>query len=183
VWYNIHQGGKQRMSDKYIVPLTEEQKELVEKNHNLIYDFAHKRNILNIDDWYGILATALCKAAKGYDESKGYAFTTFTFRCMDNELNDVLRKYNSSINKDALYYDDDSFQEEFIDSRQHKAMQYDIMLNSLINRLNDNEAKTILMVADGFTQSEIAENIGCKQQNISHYIKQIKKKIGHWLID
>lgn len=171
------------MSNKDIVPLTEEQKELVEKNHNLIYDFAHRKNILNIDDWYGTLAVALCKAAKGYNESKGYSFTTFANKCMDNTLKDMFKQYGSSIDKDALYYDDNSFPEEFTDSRQHHRMQYDIMLNSLISMLNDKEAKVILMIADGFTQKEIAEKMGCKQQNISYYMKQIKKKIGYWLID
>ena len=32
-------------------------------------------------------------------------------------------------------------------------------------------------------KNEIAEKMGCKQQNVSYYVKQIKKKIGHWLID
>lgn len=171
------------MSDKYIVPLTEEQKELVEKNHNLIYDFAHKRNILNVDDYYGILAVGLCKAAKSYDESRGYAFSTLAFKCMDNELKDVLRRYDLSVNKHTLSYDDESFPKDFPDSRTYRGMQYAIMLDSLTMKLNSKEVKVLSMIADGDTQNEIAEKMGCKQQNISYYIKQIKKKIGHWLID
>lgn len=171
------------MGDKYIVPLTEEQKELAEKNHNLIYDFAHKRNILNVDDWYGILATALCKAARGYDESKGCAFSTFVFKCMNNELNDVLRRYDLNINKDVLYYDDELFNNEFVDCDSWHRMKYDVMLDSLAMNLNDKEIQVLSMIVNGDTQTEIAKEMGCKQQNISYYIKQIKKKIGYWLID
>ncbi len=171
------------MSNKNTIPLTEEQKELVEKNHNLIYDFAYKRNILNVDDWYGILATGLCKAARYYDENKGCAFSTFAFRCMDSELCDVLRRYDLSVNKDTLSYDDELFSKDFPDSRTWNGMQYAIILDSLTKNLNVKEAQVLSMIVDGDTQNEIAEKMGCKQQNISYYIKQIKKKIGNWLID
>lgn len=170
------------MNNKDIVQLTKEQSKLVEENHNLIYDFAYKSNILNIDDWYGILATGLCKAAKYYDKDKG-AFSTLVFKCMENELCDVMRRYDKSIQKDTMSYDDELFPKDFPDFSTHNGMYYAIMLDSLSKNLNDKETQVLSMIANGDTQNEIAEKMGCKQQNVSYYVKQIKKKIGHWLID
>ena len=49
--------------------LTEEQKKLVEDNHNLIYGYCHRYN-LNVEEYYGDLAVTLCEAAQTYKEEK-----------------------------------------------------------------------------------------------------------------
>ena len=43
------------------IKLTNDQRKLVEQNHNLIYAFLHTKN-LNIEEWYDICAISLCKA-------------------------------------------------------------------------------------------------------------------------
>ena len=166
---------------KDIVPLTDEQRELAEKNHNLIYKFAYKRNIL-IDEYYGILATGLCNAAKIYDSNKG-EFSTIAFRCMENELYMFWRSLQkkSCIPNELVYSIDSeekSFKEPF-DFCHFDKLEYDIMIEELKDILNDNEMKIIKMLLDGEIQSEIAEKMGCKRQNVGYYIKQIKKKIEH----
>ena len=42
--------------------LTAEQQQLVIENHNLIYDFAKRKNLI-IEEYYDILAIGLCNAA------------------------------------------------------------------------------------------------------------------------
>lgn len=168
---------------KDVVPLTDNQRELAEKNHNLIYKFAYKRNIL-IDEYYGVLAEGLCKAAKIYDSSKAN-FATLAFRCMENEL----CMYWRSLQKKSLIpneimcsidSDEKSFKEPF-DSRTFDKLEYDIMMEEFKDILNDNEIMIIKMIADGETHNEIAEKMGCKRQNIGYYMKQIKKKLQDFI--
>lgn len=64
-----------------IVPLSDEQRDFVAKHHNLIYSFASQRNT-DLEEYYGLLAIALCRAAQSYDESKG-AFSTYAYVWMD----------------------------------------------------------------------------------------------------
>lgn len=74
--------------------LTEAQASMVEQNHNLIYVFLQKRGLSeeNADDWYGVAALGLCKAAMHFDESKGCKFSTLAFVCMENEIRMEMRK-------------------------------------------------------------------------------------------
>ena len=160
--------------------LNDGQRLIVEQNHNLIYSFAYKNN-LDIDNYYGILATGLCMAAKIYNNKNN--FSTIAFRCMQNELYAYWRSLQkkSLIPNELMYSidsDEKSFKEPF-DSQPFSKLEYDIMIEELKDILNDNEIEIVKMVVDGETQSEIAEKMNCKRQNVGYYIKQIKKKIEH----
>lgn len=69
--------------------LNTEQLKLVEDNCNLIYGFMTK-HCLDFEQWYGICAIGLCMAASAYDGS--YAFSTYAYRIMLNEVRKELRK-------------------------------------------------------------------------------------------
>lgn len=57
--------------------LTESERALVENNHDLIYMIADCME-LNIDEYYGLLAIALCHAAQKYKVKKyAYDFKEF----------------------------------------------------------------------------------------------------------
>lgn len=49
--------------------LSNEQKNLVEENYNLIYKYA-KDHKLDIEEFSGLLSIGLCKAALNYDSDK-----------------------------------------------------------------------------------------------------------------
>ena len=72
--------------------LNNEQRKLVEDNHNLIYQYLIDNNLPQ-DEYYDIAAIGLCKAAIGYDVSKGVTFGTYVYQSIRNnikqcELND-----------------------------------------------------------------------------------------------
>lgn len=71
--------------------LTVAQAEMVEKNHKLIYGFLKKRN-LSEDDWYGVAALGLCKAAMAFKPDRGAKFSVLAYTCMDNEVRMEMRK-------------------------------------------------------------------------------------------
>lgn len=173
-------------------PLTPSQRELVEKNHDLIYSYAHKNNI-SIDEYYDILAIGLCKAAKIYDENKGN-FSTIAYCCMKNELNAYWRKTQnkSSIPDDCIVsYDEPdvrsdpdnqkAFLESLSDYESYNDMMYSVMSKDFEKKLNDKEKIIYNFILDGFSHTEIADKIGLKNATISGYVKQIRNKLVDYL--
>ena len=73
-----------------MIQITEEQRKLVEENHNLIYSFLQKYN-LAIDEYYGLASIGLCKAGKTYNGDKSN-FSTYAYKCMFTTVMGELRK-------------------------------------------------------------------------------------------
>ena len=71
--------------------LTAAQKYLAEQNHNLIYAVL-KNNGWSIDEYYGIAAIGLCKAASNYDKRRGVAFTTYAYSVIRNSVLDDIKR-------------------------------------------------------------------------------------------
>lgn len=87
--------------------MTNEAKKLVIENHNLIFYFLNKRN-MSIEEWYDILAIALCKAAKTFDENKS-KFITYVLKCINNAVCEELRLQdclNRKVNKTTCSYEE-----------------------------------------------------------------------------
>mgnify|MGYP003296767794 CR=1 FL=1 len=178
-----------------IKSLTEEQRKLVEENHNLIFKFANKKNI-SIDEYYDILAIGMCNAASIFDSNKG-SFSTIAFHCMENELNLYWRHTNRMcavpdgmvVSYDAHRNTEDSkVEDSFLsilsdDSFTHEIAIGDTMFLILIDMLTDKEKNIALLLISGYTQEEIAEKMNCSRQNIGNYIKHIRKKIFDYLGD
>ena len=68
--------------------LTKEQQHLVSENEKLIFSYMNRFGLDtdDVEDWYGVLALTLCKAACGFDESKGYKFSTYVWTCFSHEV-------------------------------------------------------------------------------------------------
>ena len=172
-------------------PLTMEQQELVEKNHNLIYEFAKKKNLV-LDEYYDILAIGLCKAASAYDESRG-KFSTIAYCCMNNILKEHYRYISRqcAIPEDKIFSYDVQLSDEDIDGSYIDVIADDccvqeivsdnIMTESIMNKLNDNEKIVAVYLINGLKQSEIAATMGCSRQNVGHYVQQIRKKLSKFM--
>lgn len=175
-------------------PLTEKQRELAEKNHDLIYGYAHKKNI-SIGEYYDLLAIGLCKAAKTYDENKG-RFSTLAYKCMENELNtywkslnkksvipsELILSYDAPITSTDLSDNNCKLIENIPDSTLHNGIASDIMFSTFMNILNNKETLIVNMLIDGLTHKEIAEKLGCRKQNISYHVKKIREKAIDFLV-
>ena len=166
--------------------LTEKQRKLVEENHDLIYGFAKIKH-LSIDEYYDLLAIGLCKASMSFDEYKGN-FSTLAYTCMENEINGYLRHINkkSSISDniilsyDSLIVNDEDWCCTLLSKLSYDKSNEELISNAfsyaLINALNDKEKIVVKSLLYGMTQIEIAKHLKCKQQNIGHIIKKIKRK-------
>lgn len=74
--------------------LTREQQKLVEDNHNLIYFILRKMN-LDDDEFYGIAAIGLCKAAMSYGTSNKVVFSTYAHHAMHAEIKNEFIRLNA----------------------------------------------------------------------------------------
>lgn len=186
--------------------LTEQQKDIIKKNHNLIYKFIHKRS-LNVDDYYGIAAMGLCNAAVAFDSNANTKFSTLAYKCMENELIDFKKKecskkripsnkifsYDSPCNANANDDGGDSLMDEIAALNiwgntpdSYKATPEEIVMTRLkyedmINGLSDRERMIVKLSYVGMNQEQMAEKIGCKQQMVSYYLKRIRRKVANWI--
>lgn len=166
--------------------MTDEQRKLVEDNHNLIYGFLNKNELEN-NDYYDIAAIGLCKAAMNYSPTKG-EFSTLAYKCMENEAKIYWTYLNRKkfipenliISYDIPAVEDGS--ESCIDrlvADRHNMSNIiieNIAQSHFISLLDDKEKDIIKGFKCGLNQTQIAKELNLKQQMVSYYVKKIKRK-------
>ena len=170
--------------------LNDKQRQLAEENHNLIYSFAKKFQ-LDLDEYYGVLATGLCKAALYYADGE-FRFSTLAYTCMLNAVKSYRRdRYAQrrilnemdvlSLDEPILNNGDDQETTvgEIIPDKSVD-VQNDCETNGLqqafSDYLNDKEREILKYLLQGLTQREIAELIGGCKQNVSQYVQRMRRK-------
>lgn len=150
--------------------LNDEQRKLVEDNHNLIY-FVGNKYVTNVDDYYDILAISLCKSAYKFKPELGFSFTTFAVKVMSNELFMEFRK-NSRRGK---------FESSWIPTLEYRTDgldNFDQMITWDLSKLSKVEFRIMKLLYEGKNQTEIANELGYKQGHISRMIRRCKVKLG-----
>jgi len=145
-----------------------EQSKMVEDNHDLIYWFCHKRNLI-VDDWYDILAITLCEVVQKFDPERG-ALSTLVYKSFNNEVGQTRIKASRQkrINLNKLVELDDS---NLADEVNFVEL---ICNNDFLSRYKDNEI--LILKAKGYTQCEISEKLGVSQSYVSRSLAEIKKE-------
>lgn len=157
-----------------------EYRRLIEENHNLIYAFMQKHHLS--EDWYGDCAVGLCKAAKIFDESKGYKFSTVAYRIMYNEMAMRYRDHenkripaaslNSLISDDS----DDEYNSLIPDRNDHIAVAEDLaMIRWMLAPTRLTDLMIIWYRMNDMTHEEIGELVGVTQPQVSRRLKQLKR--------
>jgi RNA polymerase sigma factor (sigma-70 family) len=166
------------------VILNDKQQKLVESNHNLIYYYAHEHDI-SIDDYYDVLALALCKAAYNYNHKKG-AFSTFAMKCMKNELLQIYEKASAKkrIPSDKMSHYDNLWEINNFDnidfSTESNVISKEVtnhVISKISKLLNNNEKNVLFLLLHGYKINEIAKIENRYTQNIHRNVKNIQKKI------
>jgi RNA polymerase sigma factor (sigma-70 family) len=165
--------------------LTEEQQKLVEKNHNLIY-FVLKKLFLSVEDWYGIVAIGLCKAAYHYDplRSKFATFACFIMKqevFMEKRKQRMLRRSGITISLDDIIpcsKGENLTVEDTIPAPDNTEQQvYERILLAGIQRLKPKRQTLIKMTMSGYKQRDIAEAIGRSQPQASRLLKHTTQQL------
>lgn len=164
--------------------LTKEQQKLVEDNHSLIYFYAKKYKV-SIEDYYDVLALALCYAASNYNPKKG-AFSTLAIKTMNFKMMSEFA-YNtkqSQIPIDKItYYENPRNLENTIPLNESPErivvdrISYNDKLNNILNLTNNEKHKNILKYRlQGLTCKEIGKKVNITHQNVSMTLKKLKIK-------
>lgn len=168
--------------------ITEEQKELVEKNHNLIYSFLQKQH-LSIEDWYGLAAIGLCKTAITFNKEMS-SFSTYAYKCMFTHIYSEKRKElqaRTIPSNQILYYQTETSDNNgnksnimnYIPSKENveETVLSDIIFDEYNKLLNDRDKKIFILFKNGYTQREISKIVGYSQPQVS----RVKKKLKEYL--
>ena len=168
--------------------LTLEQQEMVENNHNLIYDFCKRFNY-SLDEYYDLCAIGLCKAVMHYNEVRG-KFSTFAYRCMHNEIGAAT--YKSKAWKSSKNLKTISFDEPLHITKEGKPVTVEDMLDTKgrevagvldieeamrrLNKLNTIELKVLVLYMQGYSNSEVSEILGLTLQSCRQLAYTGRKK-------
>ena len=160
--------------------MTEEQKKLVEDNHNLIYFVLHKHN-LPIDEYYDILAISLCKSGIHYDENKS-KFSTFAVYNMEQDLkmefrrNDALKRSKyETISYNTPVQGVDKLELGDMISNNSDILDYIILID--FKKFTEKEKKLLNLINCGYTQKEIGNIMKISQPHVSRLINKLRRKI------
>lgn len=157
--------------------LTAEQRALAEENHNLIYKYANSNNI-NVEEFYGVLAIGLCKAASTFDASRGYKFSTFAYRCMDTEYKAYWRHEtntrhipaSSVMSYNALISNESGIQFLDVVSCDQRKCSIDtgaVEVEAFLKRLSPKQRAVLDGLLNGEKEAAIAKRLGCSRTNVS----------------
>lgn len=169
--------------------LTKEQQDFVEKNHNLIYSFMNMKKISE-DEYYDLLAIALCNAVMSYDETKG-SFSTFAYRCMNNC---IIRNYKYKKRKiripesEIIPYNGEEYDEEnpcyVVSLNQFYIDDYitgDIVAEEIMGIFDDRERRIVELILDGYDVKYISKEMEYSTAYIYSLLKKIRAKINRYM--
>ena len=173
--------------------LTEEQKRLVEENHNLIYWYCHKYN-LDIEEYYGLFAIELCRAAQLYDPKKSkianYIIKAFWNKHVNYDKGMIIYKRRANENIISLDQDFGEDSEEYKLSEfltDGKSIEDEIIMIPLSECELDDKLMSVVRLRlenPNITQQEIGNILGIGQVQVGRRLKAAEKKIKEaWCID
>lgn len=168
--------------------MTDEQKKLVEDNHNLIYSFLIGRG-LSIEEHYGLAAIGLCRAAMTYKADMSM-FPTYAYRCMFNSVYQEERKKtrdsyvpdNLIVHYQTELYNDNG---DVIDILSYLPSEVNVEDEALSNvtlerfmrGLSDRDRAILDLLSLGYGQRAVAKVVGCSQAKVSRLRKSLMAKL------
>lgn len=168
------------------IPMSKEARELAEKNHDLIYSFCNDHHI-DRDEFYGVAAIGLCKAATIFDPEKG-RFSTVAYRCMRNEYFrwlEIARVRNpDKITPLSLSYFEEEDREEAHkpikpptdDNDFTESIHSSMMFERLWKSLSDRERAAVAGKLNGKSNMVIGESLGITGETVRQAIKRARIK-------
>jgi len=145
--------------------LTVEQQVTVEENHDLIYWYIHMKH-LDIDEWYGLLAIELCLTVVNHDPTKSALSTYFKLRA-DGVL---YREYRKEKSQKRSRVDI-----PLIENIHHYPYEESVRSLSVKEWMESGNNEILEQKLKGYTQEEIAKELGVSQSYISRILQKERK--------
>lgn len=162
----------------------------IEKRNNLILNnlklvhYQYNRNFSSLsiekEDIISIGILGLIKAIDNYDKEKGYTFSTYALKCIDNEILQGVKKNKSlaNINLEDIIYEDISYADIISDNIniEEEYLYNEIVFNikDIISKLNEKDRYIYeLYFKSLLSQKEIAKKTNISQAYVSRKINKI----------
>ena len=175
--------------------LNDEQRKMVEQNHNLIYSAMRKFGIKEneFDDYYGIAAIGLCKAVVYFNADKG-SISTIAYSCINNELTNELKKelaLGRKLNKEAVSYNvsftdnDNDFANNCLLSDENFEKNFILLfhIKDVFCTIKKRHRDIFKLYLQGYQHSEIGDMYEISRQRVGVIINNIKKKLANSIRD
>lgn len=148
--------------------LNQQDKEFVERNHNLIYFFCNKHN-LNITDWYDILAISLCESALKYNPAKAKESTFVMLRFWKTYCYELRSKsqHKRIANEKPL-----EFKEELM--MPSYELEDKMSTDCLLDVLPEPNRTVMDLVSQGYKPREIASQLNIPNKKVYLIVQQSK---------
>lgn len=165
--------------------LTKEMELMVTENMALAGHIAKKflSTGIDSDDLRSLAYKGLVKAAESFDAGKGYKFSSFSNRCMRNEILMFLRqnkKHMPCVSYDAITEEGEAPYLEFFGEEDPELKQIDNIgwYDALTRNLSDREKKVVdLVIIHKKSQTAICKDMGISQSYISRIRKTATQKM------
>lgn len=155
--------------------MTEAQQSIAAENHKLIYVFLKQFN-LSVEDYYGLAAIGMCKAAIYYGYSKGKS-SIFAFRCVFCAMQK--RKPEETF----VYYDAEmevgcdrsvrSIEKIPSPGNTEKELLSRFDMEEKIAMLTDRYKQIVYLLNEGYSRKEIGDRLGYSQSWVSRMVKNL----------
>lgn len=172
--------------------MKEEAKKLAAENHNLIYGILNQKR-LPVDDYYGIAAIGLVNAAETFDKEKENTFSTYAYKCMENEINRYFRdsyaeKRGSNVEDLSLDELNEEKGEQVFKRNQYTPPVEDVCLinniyEKVIQTLSEKEKCILLLSQAGYTRKEISDRTGLAQRDVGSLLQSARMRFQVELSD
>lgn len=169
--------------------MTQDQVRLVEENHNLIYGYLRKRG-LPVDDWYDILAIALCEAAMAYDSHKSN-FSTLAYLKFGSAVWAEWRRHEADKRKADretvslsihMMDDDDDIERQLICIEDgYQKTEIRMFLDVLIPKLSQRDKDILRMRINGNNYRDIGKTLGISWQAAQRRMKKVQETARNML--
>lgn len=170
--------------------MTDKQRDLIADNIKVIYKSLLDNKISDEDD-IGDALLYICCHIDDYDENESN-FSTFIYMLINYMIKEKQR-FNQRDKRKLNYINKYSLEYEFEDGSKLKEkitepnnIQCNAEMNDIINyyknKMTDKELIVFDKLLEGKTQTIIANELKCTQQNVSYIIQKLKKKIERRMI-
>lgn len=170
-------------------PLTNEQRLMAEKNHDLVYTFLQEKRLPE-SIYYDVVIFGYLCAVQEYSTTPSlqkYSFATVAWKKMNCAVKNHLQYLNRqkraiptvSLN-DCIGNDEDSFCFEDIISIDDSAMQeleLDLILHSLASSVPKKQMRIIRMKLDGDSMHDIAKKEHMTFHDINHLLNGTRETV------
>lgn len=173
--------------------LNDDQRALVEENMHLVYYHVYNRIVYrerrDEEDVLQIGMIGLCKAAATFDPGKGFTFSTYALRCIENEIR-MYANYERRRRAERLgprleqnVSKDDECADltlaDFVPSIEDvdSAMALMSLKDTITRCAPGKDGEILRMHLDGMEQKDIGRRVGVSQSLVSRRIKAVRNRI------